>query len=121
MEAISAMMLLDTDVLIDCLRGLSATDVWLRESADQEFAIALDEDVVGSSLLELPDTETVLGRLTRLHAYHHIGRSIRSERKPKPIHCVPLIALHLPCARSLPHLSQSAKPSSTHLLTYSLH
>jgi predicted nucleic acid-binding protein len=32
-------MLLDTDVLIDCLRGLPAADVWLRESADQEFAI----------------------------------------------------------------------------------
>ena len=33
------MILLDTDVLIDCLRGLPAADVWLRESADQEFAI----------------------------------------------------------------------------------
>ena len=39
MEAIPAMILLDTDVLIDCLRGLPAADVWLRESANQEFAI----------------------------------------------------------------------------------
>jgi len=33
------MILLDTDVLIDCLRGLPAADAWLRESADQIFAI----------------------------------------------------------------------------------
>jgi len=33
------MILLDTDVLIDCLRGLPAADAWLRESADQVFAI----------------------------------------------------------------------------------
>ena len=33
------MILLDTDVLIDCLRGLPAADVWLRESAEQDFAI----------------------------------------------------------------------------------
>lgn len=33
------MIFLDTDVLIDCLRGLPAADAWLRESADQQFAI----------------------------------------------------------------------------------
>jgi len=33
------MILLDTDVVVDCLRGLPAADVWLRESADQMFAI----------------------------------------------------------------------------------
>jgi predicted nucleic acid-binding protein len=32
-------ILLDTDVLIDCLRGLPAADAWLEESADQVFAI----------------------------------------------------------------------------------
>lgn len=33
------MILLDTDVLIDCLRGLPAADTWLSESADQVFAV----------------------------------------------------------------------------------
>jgi predicted nucleic acid-binding protein len=33
------MILLDTDVLIDCLRGLPAAGDWLDESANLEFAI----------------------------------------------------------------------------------
>jgi len=33
------MILLDTDVLIDCLRGLPTADEWLRESSDQTFGI----------------------------------------------------------------------------------
>ncbi len=47
MEAISAMILLDTDVLIDCLRGLPAAAVWLRDSANQEFAIPAEGPQVG--------------------------------------------------------------------------
>jgi len=33
------MILLDTDILIDCLRGLPVAGDWLRKSADQVFAI----------------------------------------------------------------------------------
>ncbi len=33
------MILLDTDVLIDCLRGLPSADEWLRESSGQGFGI----------------------------------------------------------------------------------
>jgi predicted nucleic acid-binding protein len=44
------MILLDTDVLIDCLRGLPSADTWLRESPDLVFAvpgIAAMELIVG--------------------------------------------------------------------------
>ncbi len=33
------MILLDTDVLIDCLRGLASADRWLRHSSDRVFGI----------------------------------------------------------------------------------
>jgi hypothetical protein len=33
------MILLDTDVLIDCLRGLPSANEWLRESSGQNFGI----------------------------------------------------------------------------------
>ncbi len=33
------MILLDTDVLIDCQRGLPAAGDWLSQSSNQEFAI----------------------------------------------------------------------------------
>jgi hypothetical protein len=33
------MILLDADVLIDCLRGLPSAGRWLRESSDQVFGI----------------------------------------------------------------------------------
>jgi len=44
------MILLDTDVLIDCLRGLPSADRWLRTSSDRDFSIpgvAAMELVVG--------------------------------------------------------------------------
>ncbi len=33
------MILLDADVLIDCLRGLPSAERWLRESSDEVFGI----------------------------------------------------------------------------------
>lgn len=33
------MILLHTDVLIDCLRGLTSADRWLRQSSDLDFGI----------------------------------------------------------------------------------
>ncbi len=33
------MILLDADVLIDCLRGLPSAERWLRETSDQAFGI----------------------------------------------------------------------------------
>ena len=53
------MILLDTDVLIDCLRGLPSADEWLHKSSDQSFAIPgiVAMELVARYLQALPQVE----------------------------------------------------------------
>jgi tRNA(fMet)-specific endonuclease VapC len=58
---------LDTDVLIDCLRGTSAARAWLEQSANQAFQVP---GIVAMELLMGCQNKAELGRTqTFLHAF----------------------------------------------------